>query len=93
VIMVTHEHSLVKCFDKRVITIEKGSVASDIPCYIGESATAHINAASEISNEYVVPPDEDYSAYVSRADVPAAETEEETEEAAEPATVSEGGEN
>ena len=91
VIMVTHEHSLVKCFDKRVITIEKGSVASDVPCFIGEAATAHINAASEISNEYVVPPDEDYSAYVSRSDVPAPETEEAEDSA--PAEATEGGEN
>ena len=91
VIMVTHEHSLVKCFDKRVITIEKGTVASDVPCFIGEAATAHINAASEISNEYVVPPDEDYSAYVSRSDVSASEAEEAEDSA--PAEATEGGEN
>ena len=92
VIMVTHEHSLVKCFDKRVITIEKGSIASDVPRYIGEAATAHINASSEISNEYVVPPEEDYSAYISRADAPASEDEEDFSSDV-PASVSEGGEN
>ena len=65
VIMVTHEHSLVRCFDKRVIILEKGSVVSDGGNLIREAATSHINAASEISNEYVVPPEEDYSAYAA----------------------------
>lgn len=63
VIMVTHEHSLVRCFDKRVIILDKGSVVSDGGALIREAATSHINPASEISNEYVVPPEEDYSAY------------------------------
>ena len=63
VIMVTHEHSLVRCFDKRVIILDKGSVVADGGTLIREAATSHINAASEISNEYVVPPDEDYSVY------------------------------
>ncbi len=63
VIMVTHEHSLVRCFDKRVIILDKGAVVSDGGSLIREAATSHINAASEISNEYVVPPEEDYSAY------------------------------
>lgn len=63
VIMVTHEHSLVRCFDKRVIILDKGSVVSDGGSLIREAATSHINPASEISNEYVVPPEEDYSAY------------------------------
>ena len=63
VIMVTHEHSLVRCFDKRVIILDKGTVVSDGGALIREAATSHINPASEISNEYVVPPEEDYSAY------------------------------
>lgn len=63
VIMVTHEHSLVRCFDKRVIILDKGNIVSDGGALIREAATSHINAASEISNEYVVPPDEDYSIY------------------------------
>ncbi|MBQ2846842.1 MAG: cell division ATP-binding protein FtsE [Clostridia bacterium] len=63
VIMVTHEHSLVRCFDKRVIILDKGTVVSDGGALIREAATSHINAVSEISNEYVVPPEEDYSAY------------------------------
>ncbi len=68
VIMVTHEHSLVRCFDKRVIILDKGSVVADGGTLIREAATAHINAASEISNEYVVPPEEDYSAYVENVE-------------------------
>ncbi len=63
VIMVTHEHSLVRCFDKRVIILDKGSVVSDGGTLNREAATSHINPVSEISNEYVVPPEEDYSAY------------------------------
>ncbi len=63
VIMVTHEHSLVRCFDKRVIILDKGNVVSDGGSLIREAATSHINPVSEISNEYVVPPEEDYSAY------------------------------
>lgn len=65
VIMVTHEHSLVRCFDKRVIILDKGTVVSDGVNLIREAATSHINAASEISTEYVVPPEEDYSAYAN----------------------------
>ena len=72
VIMVTHEHSLVRCFDKRVIILDKGTVVSDGANLIREAATSHINAASEISTEYVVPPEEDYSAYTN---APAAEEE------------------
>ncbi len=63
VIMVTHEHSLVRCFDKRVIILDKGTVVSDGGTIIREAATSHINPMSEISNEYVIPPEEDYSAY------------------------------
>ena len=65
VIMVTHEHSLVRCFDKRVIILDKGSVVSDGGTLNREAATSHINPVSEISNEYVVPPEEDYSAYAA----------------------------
>ena len=70
VIMVTHEHSLVRCFDKRVIILDKGSVVSDGGSLIREAATSHINAASEISNEYVVPPEEDYSTYSQEQTAP-----------------------
>lgn len=63
VIMVTHEHSLVRCFDKRVIILDRGSVVSDGGTLNREAATSHINPVSEISNEYIVPPEEDYSAY------------------------------
>ena len=70
VIMVTHEHSLVRCFDKRVIILDKGSVVSDGGAIIREAATSHINPMSEISNEYVVPPEEDYSAYSGITEAP-----------------------
>ncbi|MBQ7838189.1 MAG: cell division ATP-binding protein FtsE [Clostridia bacterium] len=66
VIMVTHEHSLVRCFDKRVIILDKGTVVADGGSLIREAATSHINPISEISNEYVVPPEEDYSAYAAQ---------------------------
>ena len=82
VIMVTHEHSLVRCFDKRVIILDKGSVVADGGSIIREAATAHINPVSEIANEYVVPPEEDYSAYAepeqeAQPEVETAEGEEE----------------
>ncbi len=63
VIMVTHEHSLVKCFNKRVIILEKGQVVSDGMMLDHDAATSHINPASEISSDYRVAPDEDYSVY------------------------------
>ena len=63
VIMVTHEHSLVRCFDKRVIILDKGTVVSDGAVLNHEAATAHINPASEISSEYNISPEEDYSVY------------------------------
>ncbi|MBP3696054.1 MAG: cell division ATP-binding protein FtsE [Clostridia bacterium] len=88
VIMVTHEHSLVRCFDKRVIILDKGNVVADGGTLIREAATSHINAASEISNEYVVPPDEDYSAYIPATEIDSAEPvdagEVEVSQAAEP---------
>lgn len=49
VILVTHEHFLVRCFDKRVIILQKGAVVSDGALEELESATAHINPASEIA--------------------------------------------
>lgn len=72
VIMVTHEHSLVRCFDKRVIILDKGTVVSDGGALVREAATSHINPVSEIENAYVVPPEEDYSAY-AQAPLPDAE--------------------
>ncbi len=63
VIMVTHEHSLVRCFNKRVITLDKGEVVGDGGNLITKAATAHINSANELSEDYVLPPDEDYSKY------------------------------
>ena len=63
VIMVTHEHSLVRRFDKRVIILDKGTVVSDGAVLNHEAATAHINPASEISSEYNISPEEDYSVY------------------------------
>lgn len=77
VIMVTHEHSLVRCFDKRVIILDKGTVVSDGVNLIREAATSHINAASEISTEYVVPPEEDYSAYANTSEAEEESAEEE----------------
>ena len=83
VIMVTHEHSLVRCFDKRVIILDKGEVVSDGGVLVREAATSHINPVSEIENEYVVPPEEDYSAYTqvvsaqeSGVDMPVEATED-----------------
>ena len=66
VIMVTHEHSLVRCFDKRVIILDKGSVVSDGELATLEQATAHINPASEIAADYSKGA-EDYSVF-ARAD-------------------------
>ncbi len=66
VIMVTHEHSLVRCFDKRVIVLEKGTIVSDGTVLNHEAATSHINPASEISTESARTPDEDYSIYAER---------------------------
>jgi len=63
VIMVTHEHSLVRCFDKRVIILDRGNIVSDGGSLVREAATSHINPVSEIEHQYDVPPEEDYSAY------------------------------
>ncbi len=76
IIMVTHEHSLVRCFDKRVIILDKGEVVSDGGVLVRESATSHINPVSEIENEYVVPPEEDYSAYAQGTPAQASEKED-----------------
>lgn len=68
IIMVTHEHSLVKCFDKRVIILEKGSVVSDGNLSDLDQASAHINPVSEISSSYEdSPAAEDYSVYRAAA--------------------------
>ena len=66
IIMVTHEHSLVRCFDKRVIVLEKGSVVADGNILDYDAATAHINSAGETANESVALPEEDYSAYAQK---------------------------
>lgn len=92
VIMVTHEHSLVRCFDKRVIILDKGNVVADGGTLVREAATSHINAASEIANEYVVPPDEDYTAYIGETEAVEVAVEIPNEVQAEEITV-EGGEN
>lgn len=63
VIMVTHEHNLVRCFNKRIITLEKGEIVSDGGSFVDESATSHINEANAVSSGYSLPPDEDYSEY------------------------------
>lgn len=76
IIMVTHEHSLVRCFDKRVIILDKGEVVSDGGALVREAATSHINPISEIENEYVVPPEEDYSAYTQGTPAQASEDED-----------------
>lgn len=97
VIMVTHEHSLVRCFDKRVIILEKGNVVADGGTIIKESATSHINAASEIQTENVVLPEEDYSAYIPATDLDSYQVEAAPEatvlSADEPETAAKGGEN
>ena len=62
VIMVTHEHSLVRCFDKRVVILDRGSVVSDGELNTLEQATSHINPASEIASDYSKGA-EDYSVY------------------------------
>lgn len=68
IIMVTHEHSLVKCFDKRVIILEKGTVVSDGNLSDLDQASAHINPASEISSSYEdSPAAESYSVYRAAA--------------------------
>lgn len=64
VIMVTHEHSLVRCFNKRVITLDHGEVVADGGT-VAAAATSHINSTNAVSGEYVLPPDEDYSVYAS----------------------------
>jgi len=71
VIMVTHEHSLVRCFDKRVIILDKGTVVSDGELSSLEPATAHINPASEIASTYAdARGAEDYSVYSNKEPEP-----------------------
>jgi cell division transport system ATP-binding protein len=77
VIMVTHEHSLVKCFDKRVIILDKGSVVSDGGILDHEAATDHINPISEMSSKYNAPGAQDYSGYAKSAEKEAESAEPE----------------
>ncbi|MBO4894636.1 MAG: cell division ATP-binding protein FtsE [Clostridia bacterium] len=49
VIMVTHEHELVRQFDRRVIILDRGNVVSDGGPLVSDIATAHINAAAEMN--------------------------------------------
>ncbi len=67
VIMVTHEHSLVKCFDKRVIILDRGTVVSDGGILDHEAATDHINPISEMSSTINAPGAEDYSSFAPAA--------------------------
>lgn len=90
VIMVTHEHSLVKCFDKRVIVLDKGTVVSDGELLNHESATSHINPASEIVNADNIVPEEDYSKYSDQGNneyAPASETDISEDTAADGADI------
>ena len=93
VIMVTHEHSLVRCFDKRVIILDKGEVVSDGGVLVREAATSHINPVSEIANEYVVPPEEDYSAYTQGTSARASADNDDASAGAEDIYVTAGGED
>lgn len=52
VIMVTHEHDLVRSFDRRVIILDKGEIVSDGGPLISDIATAHINAAAELGGTF-----------------------------------------
>lgn len=52
VIMVTHEHDLVRSFDRRVIILDKGEIISDGEPLISDIATAHINAAADIAGNF-----------------------------------------
>ncbi len=49
VIMVTHEHNLVRCFDKRTIVLEKGQIVSDGDVFDSRTATSHMSAATSVS--------------------------------------------
>ena len=60
VIMVTHEHSLVRCFNKRVIILDKGSVVADGNSVGKNAGTSHINTEKPSQG---VAPEEDYSVY------------------------------
>ena len=50
-LMVTHEHELVRQFDRRVIILDKGSVVSDGGPLVSDIVTANINSAAEESAE------------------------------------------
>ena len=49
VIMVTHEHELVRQFDRRVIILDRGEVVSDGGPLVSDIVTANINEAAEES--------------------------------------------
>jgi len=56
VVMVTHEHSLVRCYDKRVIILENGSVVSDgIPARLAPSEPAKPPAVEETPGPHPKP--------------------------------------
>lgn len=74
VIMVTHEHNLVRCFDKRVVILDKGSVVKDGNIMDHEAATSHINPASELAGELRAAAAENYPIY--NADASRIEAEE-----------------
>lgn len=57
VVMVTHEHELVRHFDKRVIILDKGTVISDGAVFDQDAASGHINPGSEIPSQSSQPVD------------------------------------
>ncbi|MBR4767170.1 MAG: cell division ATP-binding protein FtsE [Clostridia bacterium] len=61
VIMVTHEHELVRQFDRRVIILDRGEVVSDGGPLVSDIVTANINSAAEEGPEEIAVV-EDFSA-------------------------------
>jgi cell division transport system ATP-binding protein len=53
VIMVTHEHELVRQFDRRVIILDRGEVVSDGGPLVSDIVTANINEAAEETAEEI----------------------------------------
>ncbi len=101
VIMVTHEHDLVRKFDRRVIILDKGEVVSDGGPLISDIATAHINAVAELENpaapaqtaEQILPVQESVEEIISEAENAAKELAEEAErELSEEASTQPSGE-
>jgi len=75
VVMVTHEHSLVKQFDSRVIILERGRVASDGKLFYGEAEAAsrsHLNEhTTEFEYQAAVREEPDYQPeYVAQLEMP-----------------------